>query len=72
VATPSTPTVVGAYQVIKTSWIFATANDEAGCKLLGQTKLKETVTVEQISGEWAQLSAPVFGGWVRLANLKKI
>jgi hypothetical protein len=71
-STPTTPTATGAYQVIKVSWIFATANDGVGCKLLGQTTLKESVTVELIAGEWAQLSAPVFGGWVRLANLKKV
>ena len=70
-STPATPTATGVYQVIKASWIFAAANDGARCKLIGQTTLKESVVVEGIVGEWAQLSAPVFGGWVRLANLSK-
>ena len=65
------PVQVGNYIVITLSWIFATPNDGAGCKLVGQTAVGMPVTVEQIQGVWAQLSQPI-AGWVRLADLRKV
>ena len=65
------PVPVGNYVVTILSWIFATPNDGAGCKLVGKTSVGMPVTVEQVSGEWAQLSAPI-AGWVRLADLRKV
>jgi GH25 family lysozyme M1 (1,4-beta-N-acetylmuramidase) len=62
---------LGAYRVVKTSWIFPTPNDATPGKLVGQTTSNEQVTVSAIMGDWAQLSAPV-AGWVRLVNLKKV
>jgi hypothetical protein len=58
----------GAYVVTKVCWICATANDWAGCKLVLAMTVGMAVTVTQITGEWAQVSAPV-AGWIRLANL---
>jgi len=70
---PAAPVQLGMYQVIKTSWIFATANDGAECKLVGSTTLKEVVTVTVIAGDWAFVQ-PISGksGWIRLANLTKV
>lgn len=65
------PLPVGNYVVTVLSWIFATPNDGAGCKLVGKTSIGMPVTVEQIQGEWVQLSAPC-AGWVRLVDLRKV
>ena len=73
--TNSAPVVVttpagqgSSYTVGKVCWICATANDDAGCKLVMATKVGMAVTVTQIVGAWAQVSAPA-AGWIRLANL---
>jgi hypothetical protein len=68
--TPTAQPTTGIYLVRSTSWIFETANDGAGCKLMGRTALQESVTVGAITGEWAKLTAPV-EGWVRMKNLTK-
>ena len=65
------PTPAGNYVVTVLSWIFATPNDGAGCKLIGKTSVGMPVMVTQVQGDWAQLSQPT-AGWVRLADLRKV
>jgi hypothetical protein len=59
------------WRVQTSSWIFSTANDGVGCKILSRTAAKDVLTSLESDPDWTHLVDPI-AGWVRTRFLRKL